>query len=281
MIDREHKLPVTAQCQLLQLPRSSAYYRNEPISSSDLALMRQIDRLHLEHPFAGSRMLRDMLGQEGAYVGRRHVRTLMRKMGIEALYRKPNTSQRNGRAGIFPYLLRDLAITRPNHVWAADITYIPMKRGFVYLFAVLDWATRRVLSWRLSNTLSTQFCTEAVQEAIDRYGKPEIFNTDQGCQFTSTAFIELLGQHGIRQSMDGKGCWRDNVFVERLWRTIKYDEVYLHAYESVSQARAGLERFLTFYNTARPHSSLEGKTPDQVYFNLKLVENSPLAKIAA
>ena len=281
MIDREHPLPVTAQCQLLQLPRSSAYYRSEPVSPADLALMRRIDELHLEYPFAGSRMLRDMLGQEGTHVGRRHVRTLMRKMGVEALYRKPNTSRRNGRAGVFPYLLRDLTITRPNYVWAADITYIPMKRGFVYLFAVLDWATRRVLSWRLSNTLSTDFCIEAVQEAIARYGKPEIFNTDQGCQFTSSPFVELLKQHGIRQSMDGKGCWRDNVFVERLWRTIKYDEVYLHAYESVSQARAGLDRFLTFYNTSRPHSSLDGKTPDQVYFNLKLVERSPLAKIAA
>lgn len=281
MIDREHKLSVTAQCRLLQLARSSAYYRNEPTSQADLALMRRIDELHLEYPFAGSRMLRDMLRQDGVPVGRRHVRTLMRKMGIEALYRKPNTSRRNGRAGVFPYLLRDLAITRPNHVWAADITYIPMKRGFVYLFAVLDWATRRVLSWRLSNTLSTDFCIEAVQEAITRYGKPDIFNTDQGCQFTSSPFIELLKHHGIRQSMDGKGCWRDNVFVERLWRTIKYDEVYLHAYESVSQARAGIERFLTFYNTTRPHSSLDGKTPDQAYFNLKLVGDSPLAKAAA
>ena len=281
MIDREHKLSVTAQCRLLQVARSSAYYRNEPTSQADLALMRRIDELHLEYPFAGSRMLRDMLRQDGVPVGRRHVRTLMRKMGIEALYRKPNTSRRNGRAGVFPYLLRDLAITRPNHVWAADITYIPMKRGFVYLFAVLDWATRRVLSWRLSNTLSTDFCIEAVQEAITRYGKPDIFNTDQGCHFTSSPFIELLKHHGIRQSMDGKGCWRDNVFVERLWRTIKYDEVYLHAYESVSQARAGIERFLTFYNTTRPHSSLDGKTPDQAYFNLKLVEDSPLAKAAA
>ena len=281
MIDREHPLPVTAQCQLLQLPRSSAYYRSEPVSPADLALMRRIDELHLEYPFAGSRMLRDMLRQEGTAVGRRHVRTLMRKMGVEALYRKPNTSRRNGRAGVFPYLLRDLTITRPNYVWAADITYIPMKRGFVYLFAVLDWATRRVLSWRLSNTLSTDFCIEAVQEAIARYGKPEIFNTDQGCQFTSSPFVELLKQHGIRQSMDGKGCWRDNVFVERLWRTIKYDEVYLHAYESVSQARAGLDRFLTFYNNSRPHSSLDGKTPDQVYFNLKFMEGTHLAKAAA
>ena len=271
MIDPTHKLPITAQCQILQLPRSTAYYRPASVGEADLALMRQIDELHLKHPYAGSRMLRDFLRLEGIGVGRRHVRTLMQRMGIEAIYCKPNTSRRNFKQGILPYLLRDLAITRPNHVWAADITYIPMKRGFVYLFAVLDWATRRVLSWRLSNTLSTDFCIEAVQEAVTRYGKPEIFNTDQGCQFTSSPFVELLKQHGIRQSMDGKGCWRDNVFVERLWRTIKYDEVYLHAYESVSQARAGIERFLSFYNTTRPHSSLDGKTPDQVYFNLKFV----------
>lgn len=281
MIDRTHKLPVTRQCQLLELPRSTAYYQAQQVSPDNLALMRRIDELHLEYPFAGSRMQRDLLAQEGLRVGRRRVRTLMRKMGIEALYRKPNTSRRDGKAGIAPYLLRELTISRPNHVWAADITYIPMKRGFVYLFAVLDWATRRVLSWRLSNTLSTEFCIEAVQDAIQRYGTPEIFNTDQGCQFTSTAFSELLKENGIRQSMDGKGCWRDNVFVERLWRSIKYEEVYLYAYDSVSQARAGLAKYLMFYNTQRPHSSLDGKTPDQVYFNLNLVEDSPLAKIAA
>jgi putative transposase len=281
MIDRDHALPVSAQCQLLRLARSTAYYQPVPVSPSDLAIMRQIDELHLEFPFAGSRMLRELLRQRGIELGRRHVRTLMRRMGIEALYCKPNTSRRDGKAGIFPYLLRGLTITRANHVWAADITYIPMRRGFVYLFAVLDWATRRVLAWRLSNTLSTDFCIEAVKEAITRYGTPEIFNTDQGCQFTGSAFIELLKQHGIEQSMDGKGCWRDNVFVERLWRSIKHEEVYLHAYDSVGQARTGLKRYLEFYNTARPHSSLNGKTPDQAYFNFENVENTHQTKIAA
>ena len=281
MIDRDHKLPVTTQCQILRLVRSTAYYQSEPVSPEDLALMRRIDELHLEYPFAGSRMLRDLLVQDGARVGRRHVRTLMRRMGIEAIYRRPNTSRRDGKAGVFPYLLRGLKITRPNQVWAADITYIPMRRGFVYLFAILDWATRRVLSWRVSNTLGTDFCIEAISEAIARYGTPEIFNTDQGCQFTSRLFIEYLKQHGIRQSMDGRGCWRDNVFVERLWRSIKYEEVYLHAYESVSQARAGIARYLAFYNAARPHSSLGKKTPDQSYFASNAEEASTQARIAA
>lgn len=281
MIDRDHKLPVTTQCQILRLVRSSAYYQREPVSPEDLALMRRIDELHLDYPFAGSRMLRDLLVQEGTRVGRRHVRTLMRRMGIEAIYRRPNTSRRDGKAGVFPYLLRGMTITRPNQVWAADITYIPMRRGFVYLFAVLDWATRRVLSWRVSNTLGTDFCIEAISEAIARYGVPEIFNTDQGCQFTSRPFIEHLKQHGIQQSMDGRGCWRDNVFVERLWRSIKYEEVYLHAYESVSQARAGIARYLAFYNAARPHSGLGQKTPDQCYFASNAEEASTQARIAA
>lgn len=281
MIDRDHKLPVTTQCQILRLVRSTAYYQSEPVSPEDLALMRRIDELHLEYPFAGSRMLRDLLVQDGTRVGRRHVRTLMRRMGIEAIYRKPNTSRRDGKAGVFPYLLRAMTITRPNQVWAADITYIPMRRGFVYLFAVLDWATRRVLSWRLSNTLGTDFCIEAISEAIARYGTPEIFNTDQGCQFTSRPFIDHLKQHSIRQSMDGRGCWRDNVFVERLWRSIKYEEVYLHAYESVSQARSGIARYLAFYNAARPHSSLGKKTPDQSYFASNSEEAPTQAKIAA
>ncbi|WP_417068864.1 IS3 family transposase [Niveibacterium terrae] len=281
MIDRDHKLSVTTQCQILRLVRSTAYYQSGPVSSEDLALMRRIDELHLEHPFAGSRMLRDLLVQEGTRVGRRHVRTLMRRMGIEAIYRRPNTSRRDGKAGVFPYLLRGMKITRPNQVLAADITYIPMRRGFVYLFAILDWATRRVLSWRVSNTLGTDFCIEAISEAIARYGTPEIFNTDQGCQFTSRPFIEHLKQHGIRQSMDGRGCWRDNVFVERLWRSIKYEEVYLHAYESVSQARAGIARYLAFYNAARPHSSLGQKTPDQCYFASNPEETSTQARIAA
>lgn len=229
--------------------------------------MKLIDRLHLEYPFAGSRMLRDLLRLRGIEIGRRRVRTLMRRMGIEALYRKPNTSKKHPQHRIYPYLLRNLPVTRPNQVWAMDLTYIPMARGFVYLAAVVDWHTRRVLAWRMSITMDVQFCMDAVQEALDKYGAPKIFNTDQGSQFTSLAFTDLLKANDIRISMDGKGCWRDNVFVERLWRTIKYEEVYLKAYDSVSQARASIGRYLKFYNSGRPHSSLDRRTPDQVYFN--------------
>jgi putative transposase len=266
MIDRSDKLPVTRQCQILALSRSSAYYTRKPVPESDLALMRRIDELHLDFPFAGSRMLRDLLRQEGHTAGRKRVARLMRQMGIEALYRKRNTSRRHPGHAVFPYLLRGLAITRPNQVWAMDITYLPMKRGFVYLAVVLDWATRRVLSFRLSNTLTADFCVEAVEEAVARHGAPEIFNTDQGSQFTSSEFVTCLQRHGIRLSMDGKGCWRDNVFVERLWKTIKYEEVYLHAYDSVTDARQALSRYITFYNSRRPHSALDGQTPDTVYF---------------
>lgn len=267
MIDRTHTLPVVQQCQLLHLPRSTAYYQPEPASEADLALMRCIDELHLEHPYAGSRMLRDFL-RRGDYpkIGRKRVKTLMNRMGIEAIYRKPNTSKKHPKHPIYPYLLRGMTINRSNHVWAADITYIPMRRGFVYLFAVLDWASRRVLAWRLSNTLTTDFCMEAVEEAMRKYGRPEIFNTDQGCQFTSLEFTSLLKDNGIKISMDGRGCWRDNVFVERLWRSIKYEEVYLYAYDSVTAAKQGLERYITRYNQIRPHSSLDRKTPDEFYF---------------
>ena len=267
MITRTHALPVVRQCQILGLSRSTAYYQPMPVLATDLVLMRRIDALHLDCPFAGARMLRDLLRQKGHTIGRRHVATLMRRMGITAVYRKPHTSQRHPAHKVYPYLLRNAEITRPNHVWAADITYIPMKRGVVYLFAVLDWASRRVLAWRLSNTLTTDFCMEAVQEAITRYGKPDIFNTDQGCQFTSMEFTGLLKDQGIQISMDGKGCWRDNVFVERLWKSIKYEEVYLHAYETISAAHQGLERYLTFYNQTRPHRALDGHTPDRVYFD--------------
>lgn len=267
MIDREHELPVVRQCEMLELSRSSVYYLPKPVPPEDLALMRLIDELHLEFPFAGARMLRDLLRLMGLIAGRQRVARLMRLMGVEALYRKPNTSRRHPAHRVFPYLLRGLAITRPNHVWAMDITYIPMAKGFVYLAAVLDWATRRVLSWRLSITMTADFCIEAVEEAIARYGKPEIFNTDQGSQFTGSDFVGLLTQHGIAISMDGRGCWRDNVFVERLWKSVKYEEVYLHAYESVTQARQALTRYFGFYNTRRPHSSLDGQTPDTVYFH--------------
>ncbi len=267
MINRTHDLPIGRQCQLLEISRATAYYQPTPVSAEDLALMRRIDELHLDHPFAGARMLRDLLRREGYTIGRKRVRTVMARMGIDALYRKPNTSRRHPTHPVYPYLLRTLTIDRPNQVWAADITYIPMKRGFVYLFAVLDWASRRVLAWRLSNTLTTDFCMEAVQEAINRAGVPEIFNTDQGSQFTSLEFTGLLKAHGIAISMDGRGCWRDNVFVERLWRSIKYEEVYLHAYETVSAAQQGLERYVTFYNQTRPHRALDGHTPDGVYFD--------------
>jgi putative transposase len=267
MIDPGHELPITRQAQLLEISRASVYYLPQPTPQADLVLMREIDRLHLEHPFAGSRMLRDMLRLQGHEVGRKHVATLMHKMGIEALYRKANTSRRHAAHRIYPYLLRGLVIDRPNQVWAMDTSYIPMQRGFVYLTAVLDWATRRILAWRLSNTLTADPCVEALQEAIHRYGAPEIMNTDQGSQFTSAAFISELETAGVRVSMDGCGCWRDNVFVERLWRSIKYEEVYLHAYDSVSAARAGIRRYVDFYNARRPHRALDGATPDAVYFN--------------
>ena len=267
MIDRTHELPVKKQCQILKLARSTAYYQAKPESPKDLALMRRIDELHMGKPFAGARMLSRILKREGQPVGRRHVSTLMKRMGIHALYRKPNTSKRHPAHKVYPYLLRNLPITRSNQVWAADITYIPMKRGFVYLFAVLDWASRRVLSWRVSNTLTTDFCIEAVQEAINRYGKPDIFNTDQGCQFTSMEFTALLKDNSIQISMDGKGCWRDNVFVERLWRSVKYEEVYLHAYDSVSDAKNGLGKYFTWYNQNRPHTALDDLTPDEFYFD--------------
>jgi putative transposase len=267
MIDRTADLSVSRQAILLGISRGSIYYQNRPVSDADLKLMHRIDKLHMEFPFAGSRMLQGLLVQEGFSAGRLHVATLMRRMGIEALYRKPNTSKPAPGHKIYPYLLRKLPITRPNQVWAMDITYIPMARGFIYLAAVLDWFTRRVLSWRASITLEADFCMEAVEEALARHGKPEIFNTDQGSQFTSADFIKVLAGAEIKISMDGKGAWRDNVFVERLWRTIKYEEVYLRAYASVSEARASIGRYLGFYNTRRPHSSLDGKTPDQAYFN--------------
>jgi putative transposase len=268
MIDAEHALPITRQVELLGIARSSFYYEPKPISAADLALMRIIDELHLEHPTLGARMLRDVLKRRGFKVGRRHVATLMRLMGIEALYCKKRTTKRNPAHLVYPYLLRNLPIKQPNHVWCADISYIPMASGFMYLFAVLDWATRRVLAWRLSNTMTTDFCIEAVEEAIGHYGVPLIFNTDQGSQFTDGDFTGLLKSHGIAISMDGKGAWRDNVFVERFWRTIKYDEVYLRAYESATEARRYIGKFISFYNSDRPHSSLDGCTPDEVYFNL-------------
>ena len=267
MIDRCHDLSLARQAELLRLSRSTLYYEPRPVPVADLAIMRRIDELHLDHPFAGSRMLRDLLRGEGIAIGRELVATMMRRMGLEALYRRPNTSKPADGHKIYPYLLRGLAVERPNQVWAMDITYIPMARGFVYLAAVVDWFSRRVLAWRLSITLEVEFCLDAVEDALARHGRPEIFNTDQGSQFTSAAFTGLLLGNAIAISMDGRGSWRDNVFVERLWRSVKYEEVYLHAYDSVGQARASLGRYLDFYNCKRPHSRLAARTPDRAYFD--------------
>ena len=266
MIGKNQALSVVRQARALGISRGSVYYKARPTSPGDLVLMRRIDELHLDYPFAGSRMLKGLLKGEGHEVGRLHVATLMKKMGLQAIYRRPNLSRPEPGHKIYPYLLRKLAVTKPNQVWAMDITYIPMARGFAYLAAVVDWFSRKVLSWRLSITMDVAFCTEAVEEALARYGKPEIFNTDQGSQFTSTEFTGLLIRNDIKISMDGKGAWRDNVFVERIWRSVKYEEVYLHAYASVPEARASLGRYLTFYNTKRPHSSLDDQPPDRAYF---------------
>jgi putative transposase len=272
MIDRGHDLPLVRQAELLRLSRSTLYYEPRPVPAAELAIMRRIDELHLDYPFAGSRMLRDLLRGEGIAIGRERVAAMMRRMGLEALYRRPNTSKSADGHKIYPYLLRGLPVERPNQVWAMDITYIPMARGFVYLAAVVDWFSRRVLAWRLSITLEVEFCLDAVEDALARYGRPEIFNTDQGSQFTSAAFTGLLLDNTIAISMDGRGSWRDNVFVERLWRSVKYEEVYLRAYDSVGDARASFGRYLDFYNRTRPHSSLAARTPDRAYFdNLPLL----------
>ena len=275
MIDRDHDLPIIRQAKALNISRGSVYYKPRPVSAEDLALMRRIDKLHLDYPFAGSRMLRDMLGRDGFPVGRLHVATLMKRMGIEAIYRRPNTSKPAPGHKIYPYLLRGLKVDRPNQVWATDITYIPMARGFVYLAAVVDWFSRRVLAWRLSITMEAAFCIEALEEALAKHGRPGIFNTDQGSQFTSADFTGVLIDNKIAISMDGKGAWRDNVFVERIWKSVKYEEVYLRAYGSVSEGRASLGRYLDFYNGRRPHSSLDRRTPDEAYYD------HPLQRAAA
>src|SRR4030088_2891089 len=266
MIDREHDLPITKQAKALSISRGSVYYLPRPVSATDLEITRHLGRLHLAFPFAGSRMLRGLLDAEGYKIGRRHVKTLMKRMGIEALYRHPRTTKPAPGHKIYPYLLRGMEIVRPNQVWAMDITYIPMARGFVYLAVVLDWFSRRVLSWRVSITMEAAFCVETLEDALARHGKPDIFNTDQGSQFTGSAFTGALADNGIAISMDGKGAWRDNVFVERLWRSVKYEDVYLRAYDSISEARASIARYLDFYNGRRPHSSLDGATPDKAYF---------------
>lgn len=260
-------LSLSRQCELVSISRSSFYYTPRGESAENLALMRRIDELFLRYPFYGSRQMVRHLRREGIAVGRHRIRRLMRRMGLEAIYRAPKTSTPHPEHRVYPYLLRNVVVTRPDHVWCADISYIPVRRGFLYLVAVMDWASRHVLAWRLSNTMDVGFCVEALKEALDRYGKPDIFNTDQGVQFTCEAFIGTLSDQGIAISMDGKGRWCDNVFVERFWRSIKYEEVYLHAYDSVSEARSRIGQYIQFFNSRRPHSSLQAQAPDQVYFN--------------
>jgi len=265
-IQAAHELPKTRRCELLEVARSTAYYQPQPLSEADLVVMRLIDEIHLQWPFYGSRRMRDELEERGHAVNRKRVQRLMRLMDLRALYPRRRTSQPGKGHKVYPYLLRDLAIERANQVWASDICYIPMAKGFMYLVAIIDWHSRRVLSWRVSNTLDTDFCIEALEEALQRYGAPEIFNTDQGSQFTSEAFTDVLKDHWVAISMDGKGRWVDNVLVERLWRSVKYEDVYLHAYESPVELRAGLARYFEFYNTRRRHSALDRRTPDAVYF---------------
>jgi len=268
MIERDHMLPLTRQSQILALSRSSLYYRAVPVNVRDLQIMKLIDEIHLKHPFYGSRSIRDRLRDHGYKIGRGHVSTLMKKMGVAAIYQKPRLSTPHLGHKVYPYLLREMEITRANQVWAADITYIPMAKGFCYLVAIMDWASRRVLAWRLSNTLDVSFCTEALEEAIIKYGIPEIFNTDQGSQFTSEAFTGILNAHDIRISMDGRGRWLDNVFIERLWRSVKYEDIYLKAYDSIPAVREGLTTYFEFYNYERRHQGLDRKTPDSVYWSI-------------
>jgi putative transposase len=266
MVDRDDpSLPVVAQCRLLKIARSTLYYRPAAVDADDLALMRRMDELYLASPFYGSRRMVAVLRREGLVVNRKRVRRLMRLMGLEAIYQKPNTSQGHPDHKVYPYLLRGLRIERPNQVWCADITYIPMARGFVYLVAVMDWFSRRVLSWRLSITMEAAFCVEAVQEALANHGRPEIFNTDQGVQFTSAGFVDELEAAGVPISMDGKGRFLDNIFIERLWRSLKYEEVFTKAYGSVTEARRGIGGWLSFYNDERPHQALGYRTPRAVF----------------
>jgi putative transposase len=266
MLNRGHpKLSIRRQCTVLHIARSGIYRPKAPANDNDLALMRRIDELYLQYPFLGSRRLAAMLSENGGRVNRKRVQRLMRQMGIAALGPKPKTSKPAPGHKIYPYLLRSLKIERPNQAWAADITYIPMARGFLYLVAVIDWASRAVLSWRLSNTMDTSFCVEALEEALARFGKPEIFNTDQGSQFTSAAFTDVLKRHEVKISMDGRGRWMDNVFVERLWRSLKHEDIYLKGYADGRQARAGISSWMTFYNARRPHQALGGRTPMAVW----------------
>ena len=265
MIDATHALPISRQAQLAGISRGSVYSVPKSVSAADLVLMRRLDELHLEHPFMGARMLRDQLNREGFDVGRKHVGTLMKRMGMAALYRKPGTSTKHPGHDVYPYLLRGLTINRANQVWALDTTYIPMAKGFVYLTAVMDWASRKVLASRVAITVEACHAVDVLHEAFTRHGTPEIVNTDQGSQFTAQAFVHAVKDRGCHLSMDGRGAWRDNVFVERLWKSVKYEQVYLHAYDSVTEARQSIMQYLDWYNRARPHSSLDRHTPDEAY----------------
>jgi putative transposase len=266
MVDPKHdRLSIRRQCRLVSIARSSFYYEGHGESPLNLYLMRLIDEQFLETPFYGSRQMTRWLRRQGYTVGRKRVRRLMRLLGLQAVFQRPRTSQPHPEHRIYPYLLRDLEITRPNHVWCTDVTYIPLKRGFLYLVAIMDWSSRKVLSWRLSNTLDASFCVEALEEALERYGRPEIFNTDQGSQFTSLEFTSVLKNAGVKISMDGKGRWMDNVFIERLWRSLKYECVYLSEFATGSHARTGIGWWMSFYNERRPHSSLDDRTPEEAY----------------
>jgi putative transposase len=277
MIDAtDPKLSVSRQCRLLRLNRPSYYYKKKPIKLQDLELMRLIDEQYLKTPSWGSRSMRNHLRRLGYKINRKRVQRLMRLMGLEAIYPKPKTSRPHPAHKVYPYLLRNMVVERPNQVWAADITYIPMNRGFMYLVAVMDWHSRKILSWRISNTLDTDFCVEAVEEALSGYGVPEIFNTDQGAQFTSNEFTSTLKDSGIAISMDGRGRCQDNIFIERLWWTLKYQYLYLHSFDTGTELRSGLKQEFEYYNSQRSHQSLDGRTPDEVYFGL----DHPLAKAA-
>ena len=266
MVNADHaQLSIIRQCALLKVARSGLYYEKKGESVLNLTLMQEIDRAFTEWPFLGVRQMRRYLVSLGYAAGKKRVRRLMRLMGLMAVYQKPKTSAPNPEHKKYPYLLGDITITRVNQVWCTDITYIPMRKGFLYLVAVMDWHSRKVLAWRLSNTMDTDFCVAALEEALAKYGKPDIFNSDQGSQFTSFAFTNVLRENGIRISMDGRGRWLDNVFIERLWRSLKYENVYLNAYETGSEARTGIGKWITFYNAIRPHSSLDDKTPTQYY----------------
>jgi len=274
MVEANHSLSRTQRCKLLDFSRSTSYYRPKPVSGDDLALMKQIDKIHTARPFLGSRRIADALADQEQVVNRKRVTRLMRLMGIQAIHPGPKTSQPHPQHKIYPYLLRHLNINRANQVWASDITYLPMENGFIYLTVILDWYSRKVLSWRLSNSLDSSFCVDALEDAMHQYGKPDIFNTDQGSQYTSEVFTKVLAKNDIDISMDGKGAWRDNVFVERLWRSVKYEEVYLNAYESMDEAKQSLKKYFQFYNQERKHQTLKAK-PDQVYY-----ESIRLAKAA-